>query len=131
MNAEEKPHEASLSLVLSEEEIKKARTKFGDIYATNVRTDEGKVSLLFRYPGEADFRFVVNEQSKDFIGKISDSENQGDRYSAQKRVLQDCCLHPGKPDLDKLFERYPGLVLKLWSKLEKAVTPELEDIKNA
>lgn len=117
-------------LELSQEELKNLKTKYGDIYAANIPLDGETVTLTFRYPDESKFRFIVNEQSRDFIGKISDSDNPGDRYSAQRRVLQECCLHPGANKLDEIFKRYPGLVLKLWSKLEKAVTPELEEIKN-
>lgn len=126
-----KPAEGSRSLVLSEEELKNLKEKHGDIYVANLPVDGRSVTLAFRYPDESKFRFVVNEQTQDFAGKIAGSdENQGDRYGAQRRVLQECCLHPGTNMLDTIFKRYPGLVLKLWSKLEKAVTPNLEEIKN-
>jgi len=132
MLEETKPAGASLSLALTEAEIKKIEEKHGETYATNLRFGDEKISLVFRMPTESEYRFVFNEQSQDFIGRMSPSdETKGDRFAAQRRALMDCCLHPGTQKLDELIKRKPGLVLKLWSKLEKAVTPDLEDIKNA
>lgn len=131
MNTEERPHGALQSLVLTEAEIKKLEEKCGELYATNIRIAGEKITLVFRMPTESEYRFVFNEQSQDFIGRMTASDDgKGDRFAAQRRTLMDCCQHPGTQKLDEIFKKYPGLVLKLWSRIEKAVTPDLEDIKN-
>ncbi|MBP7127328.1 hypothetical protein KBD49_13275 [Myxococcota bacterium] len=91
------------------------KAQHGEIYelAVDLGEDGGLVTAIVRRPGRAQFaRF-----SKD---------GMSDPMRAMHNLFFDCLVHPAASEMQRLFERYPGLLMAFANRLLGMAKANLE-----
>ena len=93
----------------TDQQIEGLKDRYGEVYEFTGEGEDGQeYSFLFRKPDRAALSRFAAKGTKDVMKAVNN-------------LVFDCLLYPGAEEVQRLFDRMPGLPIALGAELQKTI----------